>query len=820
MARGFANDLRSAFRQVRRAPGFSAVIVVTIALGVGANTALFNLLDAVLLRPLSVQNPDRLVAASVWDRRGQRVLIPLDTIATIASRQHAFDAVCAYTGGGLILTEANGVEELTTVEVITAPYFSILGARPILGRLMTADDIPKSGEPAHVVVLGSGYWQRRFGGDRSVIGRTLRVDGFPLEIIGVTSPDFRGLRVESAPDVTFPLLLMRQLDDPPNPTRPVRAYYVVGRLAAGVTLERAQAELSALWSAVRDGAIPPAASAETRAAIRAQQLRVEPLSTGFSDLRPRYGAALRVLFGLTGLLLLIACVNLSGLVLARLASREQELTVRVALGASRSQLVRQLFVEGLVLTGIGTIAAVPLAWWSSVAIGKTVWTGFTPMALRLTPDARMLALATAVAGATAITIGLLPAWTTFRRHAKTDRQHARTVTHRTHWWGKTLLVAQVALSLVLLFGAGLLSKSLSRLQSVDLGFRASGVAFGRVSGLPGGYTSFDAPTYYAELYHRLAALHGVSSVSFSRAFPAPVVMPETIGRADRPGGPDDVAGALDAVSPRFFETVGMTLLRGRDFDWHDNAGSPAVAIVNQTLARRLVGTEDALGQRIRTGTEASRQSIEIVGIVSDARFGDPRTNPVPMVFRPSFQEMSLLRAPIVEVRSTAEPAAVAEAIRGTLKSMGREYTSGVLGLDEQVNQSMLRERVMARLSTYFAGLAVLLAAIGVYGLLAYAFTRRTREIGVRIALGASRPAVLRMVLRDGLVLVLLGIVIGAPCAVLSARLLTSVLFNLSPMDPVTLAGSAAFFILLGAFAALAPAARAAHVDPLVALRAE
>lgn len=816
-------DTRYAWRQILRARGFSCVVILTLALGVGANTSLYSLLNAIVLRPLPVTDPQRLAIISVTDRRAQQPqFIYYDTFATFQAQQRLFEEMSLYAGGGQLTTEARGVLTPAGIEGGTPQYYKVLGVRPFLGRFISDADAPPAREAAPVVVIGYRFWQKQFGGDPHAIGETLTVDGMPLTIIGVTPPEFHGLYVDAGSDFSVPMSVIRKLAG--DPTRPIRARNIIARLRAGITLEQARAEVSAIWPGIQGATLPSGLSPREQDEMRAQQVKIESGTGGFSPLRVRYASPLSVLLGLTAVLLTIACVNLSSLLLSRAVAREQQLAICLALGATRGRLVQQLLVESLLLSCIGAIAAVPFAWWASRALTATIWTSNAPLLISVTPDVRVLSLTAAIAIATGLIVGVLPALAATRTQAQVGLQPARAVTATKSSWGKTLLVAQVALSLALLFGAGLLTKTLANLRAIDVGTYTSGMLWTRVTSIPGGYRSFDEATYYPELVRRLAALPGIESVGLSRMFPAYLAfnqnaMLQPVALTDLASGSDEVGAIVDeVVSPGFFHTVGISFIDGRDFTWRDDRQSPGVAVISASLQRRLFPTGRAIGQRIRIGSDPKLRTIEVVGIVTDAAIGNLRDPHVPVVFRPLLQ--GLARIPIVNLRTTVQPAAIGNAVQRTVASLGREYVRRLYTLEEQVDQSLMQERVMAALSSFFAGMAMLLAFVGLYGLLAYAVVRRTREIGVRMALGASRVRVLRMVVSEAIAITIVGILVGVPCALGAGRLTGTLLFGLTSSDPTTLAAAAASFVVIGAVASFIPARRASGIDPMAALRCD
>lgn len=818
-------DVRYAIRQLRRAPGLAFAVVVTLALAIGAGTALFSLLNAVVLRRLPVRDPDRLVVLSLTDQRGQATrLINYRTYADFVAQQSVFESLCAYSGGGIFAVETRGAVVDAGVAAITAECFSVLGLRPSLGRLIESGDAPGTGEPGRVVVLGYRFWQRAFNGDPNAVGDRLVVDGAPLTVVGILPREFPGLHVDSGSDFYVPLTLLVRLSG--DPKRPVRAYNIIGRLRAGVTLEQARAAVTSAWPALQANTLPAGLSPAEQNEVRAQRVQVDSGASGFSFLRQRYATPLVTVVALAGLLLLIACVNLSGLLLARAIARNQQLAVCLALGATRLRVARLLMVESLLLSTTGTLAAVPLAWAACRAIAAELWggVGVVPLAMSVTPDARVLGTMGAVAVVTGLVVGVLPAVAGSHNEPHHALQRGRTLTSSTRRWAKSLLVVQVALSLVLLFGAGLFTTSLARLRSIDSGFRPDGILFTRAWQQPGPRRTYDEQAYYPALVERLSALPGVRSVALSHYFPAyfnfPSLPMHAMSRTDAADRHGDVEGLTEFISPRFFQTVGATILRGRDFTWADRAGSPGVVIINQALERKLFPNGDAIGQRIRIGAEARRQAVEVVGIATDVTVANLRSPHLPVAFRPRMQEPQYMRVPGVILDVSGNIQAVGSALGPAIRSMGQEYVRRVFTLEEQIDISLLQERLLAGLSSFFAGLAALLAFVGLYALLAHAVARRAREIGLRMAIGASRASVVAMVVREAMGLTLLGVALGVPCALAAGRLTGALVYGVDPSDPRALVAAAALFVVIGALAALLPARRASSIDPMTALRCE
>jgi predicted permease len=820
-AEQIGRDLIYGARHLRRTPALSIAVITTLALTIGAGATLFTLLNAVTLRRLPVPDPDRLAVLSLTDQSGQRQrLFYYSTFEEFATHQKVFENVCAYAGGGIFALEARGVLADATVAAMTPECTALLGLRPITGRVLGPADASGLGEPARVVVLGHRFWRRAFNSDPNAVGEQLVVDGVPLTIVGVLPPDFPGLHVDTGSDFYIPLTLLVRLSG--DPKRPIRFYNIVGRLRPGVTLEQARAVVIASWPALQASTLPPGLSAAQQDDARAQRVQVDSGARGFSTLREQYSRPLVGLVSLAAVLLLISCVNLSGLLLTRAVAREQQFAVSLALGASRFRLVRQLMIESLLLSIAGVLFAIPTAHLACGAVAALMWDNIVPLAMSLTPDVRVLGIVGSVGILAGIAVGVLPAIAGTRSNPHLTLLRGGTQTPSARRWSKTFLVAQVALSLTLLFAAGLFTTSLGTLRSLDSGFRDDGVIFTRAWQHPGPRRAYDEQSYYPTLVERLSALPGVQSVALSHYFPAyfkgapPMHVISRTELTDR----GEVEGFAEFISPRFFETVGARVVRGRDFTWADRAGAPAVVIINEALERRLFPGGDAIGRRIRLGTDPRRQALEIVGVTSDITVGDLRSPHAPVAFRPRLQEPQYMRVPIVTLRVGGDVEAVAPAVGPAIRSLGYEYIRDISTLNEQMDRSLIQERLLAGLSSVFAGVALLLAFIGVYSLLIHAVSRRTREVGLRMAIGASRTSVLRMITREAVYLTLAGIILGIPLALWVGRLTRALIFGVEPTDPRVLGIAVIIFMAIGAVAGWLPGRRASRIDPMTALRYE
>jgi putative ABC transport system permease protein len=814
MRGSFVSDLRHALRFARRFPGSTASTVLIVASAIGLAGALFGLLDALVFRPVAgVRDPGQLVAISAG-LGSRRTSLTVPALAELASRQRTLSAMCGWSRGALFRVETGTDMTLSPMALVTGDCGRVLGVPTALGRFISADD-DRNPNSAHVVVLGYGYWQRLFGGASNVIGRTIRVEDIDVAIVGVTARDFTGLAVESATEIFLPVQLVRLIA--PDAKRPPTANFAIGRLRPGITLDVARADLETAWPSIRDGVELVGLSPANQLTLRSTRLDVSSAMTGFSDLRKDYAGPLTLMTWIAGVLLLVACVNLSSLRLTHVAARRSEFSVRRALGADRPRIVQQVLVETLVPVVTGAVLAVPLDAWVSRALIHAIWTGQSVPSISLAPGWHVLVTAGVVLVAAVAVISLGPAVAAgsvalSRLHGRAEAGHARR-------WSRPLIVGQVGLSLTLVFGGTLLVRSLERLRDLDLGFRPDSVELARALPLKHGYEGLDAPTYYGSLADALGALPGVQSVAFSKVFPSPIMTPGVAALAGSAPGLDETAVALETVSPGFFETVGIALPHGRDFARTDDHGAP-VAIISAALARALFPAGDPLGHFIRVGNDPGHARIEVIGVSGDPRLGDIRKPPTPAVFRPMGQEPALALAPILLVRTTLDPSALADPIRRTVASLKHEYVSSPASMRTLVSNQTLHEQVLAGVGAVGAVFALVLSLVGVFSLLAASVRRRAPEFGVRLALGASPRAVRRLILGEALTLVGLGLAIGLPIALLSGRAAQNALFNVPASDPVTLVAVLLVFLGAAVVAAAVPAHRASRVDPLEALRAE
>lgn len=810
-------DLRYALRHLRRSPAFAAAALLTLALGIGANSAMFSLVNALVLRPLPVKDPHGLIAVSGHDARGQHVLTPIPAL-DVVNRDGPLQNLCGYNAGGILPVEINGNPARAVVGLVTGGCFEAFGVAPLLGRTIVDEDAPLHGRGNFVTVIGYRLWMRTFNGAPSAIGSVLRVEGAEFRIIGVMPESFNGLHAHAGIDFYTPY-------DTWSPARPDRrpgASHIVGRLKPGVVFTQAATQIETLWPAVLEYAVPATLGPAERQAMRSARARVEHFGTGFSIYRDLYAQPVVLMFGLTAVLLALACLNLGGLLLSRAIERAPETAMKLALGGSLWRIARQVLIENLVLSIGGAALAVPMAFALVAIIVSLMPEGIVTNGTRLAPDAYAIAVTTGAGVIAGCLMSILPIWITAPSRAFAGIGSARTVSRASGYWARGLLVAQVALSLAMVVGAALLGRSLYLLQQVDTGLDADNVLVAKLFPLPSAYRTINNAAYYPPLVERVAALPGVTAVAYSRSFPSSVLQQfagEPIALVGEPDG--DARAYSNMVSPAFFATLGVPLLAGRETTWADNAQSRHVGVVSEGLARMLAADGNVIGRRIRFGTEPRNQDVEIVGVARNMTMGHARRTDLPMLFRPALQipRYSLYPTLIIRHRPN-EIASVTAGVRQIAAEGGREFLFDANPLQDLLDRAPASERMSATIAVTMAVLAIVLSFVGVFGVLAYSVSRRTREIGVRAAIGADASSLLWMVMREGVILTSLGVIVGVPVAYAAALMLASLTFGISRADPVTFGLTAVFFLVLGLAAGVVPARRAAGVDPVIALRAE
>jgi predicted permease len=817
------NDLRYAIRLLWKSPVFTLAVMLSLALGIGANTAIFTLINAVMWRTLPVKDPETLVLLT--HSRGSTFTggFTYQQYRIMRQQSGGFTELAAWSSARVNVSIDGNLEPTTDGQLVSGNYFSLLGVSPIAGRTISAeDDVVANGHP--VAMISYGYWKRRFGLSPAVIGRAIAISGTRFTVIGVTPPEFFGLEVGTSPDLFLPVLMqptaipdLENLLDQPIIYR--TWLQVVSRLAPGATAAQAAAQLEPVYNQE-----VPTANKFGGPPLPPERLRVESAATGISDLRREFSQPLFILMSIVGIVLLIACANTANLLLARGAARSGEFGVRIALGAGRRRLIRQLLVESIVLALAGGVCGVLLAGVATRLLVAYMSAGQTPIVLELNPDLRVLTFTAAVSVLTGILFGLTPALRATRIDLTPSLKTVGRSVRGGLRSGKILCVAQVALSLVLLIGAGLFVRSLQKLNRQDSGVDRDRVLIVRVEprgsdqrNIPG--TSPRLDRTYRELLARVAAIGGVRSCSLAQFTPTTLrgnTIPFTL-----PSGAEQRA-LVPMIYPKFFETMGIGLMAGRDFGDSDlSPQSPSVAIVNETFAREAFKGAPAVGQQLRQRDER----IEIVGVVRDSRYTSVREETPPTVYQTFLHTRTGRGQMALYVQAAASPALVVSQVRQAVQDIDRDLPLfAIHTLAEEMGAVLVRDRLIATLSSVFSALALVLACVGLYGLLSFSVVQRSAEMGIRMALGANRADVVWTVMREALLLVAAGLIIGIPLALALGRLasnrISGLLFGLQPTDPITIATATMVLALIAAGAGYLPARRASRVDPMVALRNE
>ena len=834
----FAQDIRYGVRQLRRAPAFTITAVLILALGIGAVTAVFSLIDTALLRMLPVEKPEQLV-----EFKAINPAFPVNdafsypTFQELKGQTKVLAGVLAFRKLNRVDVEVDGRGGLAEGQLVSGNYFGVLGVGATRGRtLLPIDETVAGSSP--VAVIGYDYWRTRFALDPDIVGKHVRINNVPFTIVGVTEPEFYGVQPGEKVEISVPLTMIGSVfpgfANAGGPADALKApfrnwLHVMGRLRDGVTWERATASLEPVFAqSMRDAAASlagtPVDSPTVRQTFLNFRLRLEPGSQGLATLRQQFSKPLWILMAIVGLLLLITCANVANLVLARANAREKEIAMRLALGAGKGRLVRQLLTESILLGLSGGVMGVGLAYWGNSVLLALMARGRTPVSLSARPDLKVLAFALGVSLFTAIVFGTIPAWRIAdvdpsRGLAQNARNSAASPTR--FRLGKSLVVLQVAISLVLMVGAGLLVGSLANLRDFYPGFDRDKMLLFSVDPTVIGYQ--DVVPLYERLLTRLRALPGVRLASLSVHPPLTTNLSATAIKVQGPalGQPEDLAPVnIEPVGPDYFATMGTPLFRGRDFLWSDRGRSTKVAIVSESMARHYFGDADPIGRFVSIpGFIGDSSWIQIVGEIPDTKFHDLRENAALVLYLPLFQLPE--GGATFELRTALDPAYVQSAALDAVRALDpRLPVDSVKTLNVQLNDSLVQERLVGSLSGLFAALALLLTSVGLYGLMAYTIHRRTSEIGIRMALGADRVRVARMVLSETLLLVVGGLAVGLPGAIFASHLIASQLFGIKPWDPITFLGACMLMAVVAITASYIPARRAASIDPMQALRTE
>jgi predicted permease len=814
-------DIRFAFRTIRKNPGFTAVAVLSLALGVGANTTIFTLLNAALLSPLPVERSSELVAVYTTDTTrigpfGNLSPMSYLNLKDFRERNESLADIAGYSGPQGVSAITGSEPQQAFVELVTGNYFTVLGVKAAKGRVFTADEDETRGE-APVAVISHGFWQRRFGGDPAAVGKVMPLNGHGFTIVGIMPEGFRGVNSLFSPDMWVPTMMYAQIL--PSQTRAwlderrALLFFAAGRLKPGTTLGSAEANLQSIAAALER---------EYPAPNKGRSVELRPLveATIFPGIRDMFVLGGAVIMVVVGLVLLIACSNVANLLMARAAARRQEIAVRVALGASRARLFRQLLTESVVLAVLGGILGIGVA----VVARDGIWSMRPPFLtdnfVDLSIDGRVLAFTAFVSLLTGVIFGMMPALQASRPDvvgSLKEETHGAGTSRRKSALSKGLVVVQVALSVVALVAAGLFLRSLGRASEIDPGFDVDRLGVVAVNPGQGGYDGERVQQFYRTVGERVAQIPGLQSTAWASVAPLTGGISRTIFKeGEDPESPTTrVLASAIVTTPGYFQTLGIPLLQGRDFDSTDREGSLRVAIVNQAFADRIWPNENPIGKRFRyyTGTEF----LQVVGVSKTSKYFTLGEDPRPAAYTPLAQDPS--DSMVLFVRSGGDPAAPLGTAQREVRALDAQVPlQNPYPMRAILDQSLWPARMAAILLGALGALALTLASVGLYGVMAYSVSQRTREIGVRMALGADRSRVLNMVLRQAMTLVVVGLAIGMAGALAVSRVVSGLLFGMSAMDPITFGGVCLVLMTVALVASYVPAWRASRLDPLRALR--
>lgn len=829
-------DLRYAIRTLIKNPGFSVIAVLTLALGLGANTAIFSLTDQILLRLLPVENPQELVVLRSPGPKSGRTWADGDSAASLSypiykilrERNNVFSGLLARFPVSLSVS-GEGQTERAEGELVSGNYFDVLGVRPALGRLFTDEDdrVPGAGT---VVVLSHGYWTRHFGADSGILNKTLTINGVPMTVVGVSRAGFSGVQVGQLPDIFIPITMKAQMTPNWDGLNDHRDYWlaIMGRLNPGLTAADAEEAFAPIYRQILEEELAFAGrlTPETQQRFLERKMLFDPGSRGRPILQRDVKQPLLVLMGMVGLVLLIVCANVANLLLARGAARQREIAIRMAVGAGRGRLVRQFLVESLVLSLIGGLVGMLVAWWAISGLISGIPDSVGAIGLSSQLDLRLFGFNIFLSIMTGILFGIAPAMRATRLNLESTLREqgssvsgSRAQVHFRKW----LVASQIVLTTVLLVGAGLFARSLSNLQRLDLGMRIENLVTFSIQPSINGYSPQRTVALFDALHQKLASQPGVESVSeavisvFTDSNSSANITVEGYDAQEN----EQMNIGQNWIGPGYFSTLGVPLVKGREFTISDTANSPKVALVNEAMVRRYFSNREPIGAKFAFGSSNQvRPNIEIVGVVKDSKHASVRDDVVPYAYIPYSQMRDLGNATFY-IKTRQDVAAMAGAIRSETQQLDANLPIyNLKTLEQQVDESLFADKFLTFLSMCFALLAALLASVGLYGVMAYTVTRRTREIGIRMALGATRGNVSWLILREVVVLAVIGLVVGLPGAYGLARLTESLLFGVKAGDPIVFTVAGALLIVSTLLGGYLPARKAAGIDPLVALRYE
>lgn len=842
---GLLKDIRYALRTLLKRPGFTLVAVITLGLGIGANTAIFTLVNAVIYKKLPVANANELVLFSDSAGEGTRNsdgdpspgradLFSYSSYEYFRDHDQSYQGLSAFRSGESRLSvrrpelQSGESAQRASGHLVSGNYFSVLGVNALLGRVLTPEDDKAAAHPA--AVMSYNHWKQEWNGDPQIVNREVILNGTSFTVVGVAPPEFFGVRVRRSPDFWLPLAFQPQIELRKSYLDDKQIYWLnfVGRLKPSVTIEQAQAAANLSLQQFVTAEVGSKLNDDIRKAIAGMFVKLGSGARGISGLRLFYSESLKMLMVIVALVLLIACANVGNLLLSRAASRQGEISLRLALGANRIRIIRQLLTESLLLALLGGIVGIFLAQWG-VSLLVTLVAKTSPIDVR--PDFVVLGFTAGVALVSGLIFGMVPALRASKMDLTSALKEKAEGTKRRGRVGlaSALVVSQVALSMVLLAGAGLFARSLMKLQREEVGFNRDNLLLAQVDPRLAGYKPAELGTLYRNLADRLNSVPGVQRatlVSYTPMSGTSTSSNVTVVGYEAKDNEDLVVQDM-LIGPGYGESLGAQLLLGREIDQRDTESGAKVAVVNQAFADYFFHGQNPIGRQFHFGDEdedakEKPELIEIVGVLGNVKYDSAREKAERMVLRPIAQAVGPTTFNANwQIRTNGDPASLAPAIRQAISQVDARLPVYSVGtMEEQVQGTLRQEKLIAQLVSFFGLLALLLASIGLYGLMAHGVVRRTREIGIRMALGAERSMIIWMVLRETMVLVLLGIAIGVPAAIGASRLIASQLFGTNPSDPVTLALSGVLLTGVALLAGFLPARKASKVDPLIALRYE
>jgi len=810
------HDLKRVIGNLGRRPGTSAAIILTLALVIGANAAIFSLFNALVLRTLPVPQPEQLVdlQTTIPDNVNGDEPFSLSMFQELSRNQSALVDLFAVNPGNINNLEADGNRFTAGVSNVSGNFYKAMRIAPLLGRFIEPADVALDhGTSTAIAVISYRAWRGWFHGQPDVIGKTLRIGAHSYTIIGVEPEGFSGLIIDGSSDVTIPIFAPGTYVARDGHTLWLDIW---GRLRPGSTLAQARANLQTLWPSVQKLSIPSEYEGVRSKRFFARRLKVQSASNGNSFLRNRFSHSLSILLGFVMFLLLIASLNLANLSIAKMAAEQHAWSIKLALGASRWHLLCPVLVESLVVSLTGAAFGLALAFWIGPLLVHTAWTGLVQTPLNASPDLRVLAFTAAAAVATALLFAVVPAWFATRAEAASGlRQNTRSVHQGSTWLGKLLLTAQVGLSLVLIVGALLFAKTLLRLRTVDTGYKRDHMLTMLLFPQPGAAKWSNRRAYYQELAEKVKSIPGVSSVSYSNGGPASQF--EYRLPMSRSPESNAVQAIDEAVGPDFFSTMGMRVMAGREFNWSDDEGSQQVAVVSRKLADQLYGAMNPIGQDLYWGVRSNQQKLRVVGVVNNASLWKVESVEPMAVYRPIMQ-LSDYNEPLMDIRTAIDPAALKTAAEQAVRTLGRHYSLRTATLEERLDAFITAQRLTAFLTSFFGIVGLLIAAIGLYGLMSFHVMQRTAELAVRLAVGAQNWQIFSVVLREVLLVAGLGCALGLAAIEALRSYISSILFGVSATDPALLGAASLSLVLVAVAAGFIPARRAAFIDPAITLR--